>query len=303
MGDIDDTTQTEFESDLNEVLPPETEGERADDACLVLIYGADLGRRHPLLGEVSIGREDSNTIVVDLAGVSRRHARISRRTDGWLVADTDSTNGTYVNGSEILREQLLSNGDLIKLGGAIFKFIAGSNVEAQFYEEIYRLTILDGLTSVPNKRYLSDFLDREIARSSRHRRPLSLAILDIDHFKEVNDTYGHVAGDYVLEEMVRLIQKHVRREQLLARYGGEEFVLVLPETDLDEARAFCEKMRSMVQQTTFQFDGHELGITVSIGVATLGSPASMEGLVQAADEELLRAKRSGRNRVFATGDP
>jgi diguanylate cyclase (GGDEF)-like protein len=300
MGNPSDTPAI-TDSGVTEGLSPE-EGS-AHGAGLVLIYGTELGKRYPLHGEVSIGRDETNGVVVDLPGISRHHARICRQGESWLVADLDSTNGTYINGTEIGREEQLASGDLIKLGSAIFKFIAGNDIEAQFYEEIYRLTILDGLTRLHNKRYLHEFLDREIARSRRHHRPLSLAILDIDHFKQLNDTYGHVAGDYVLEGMSRLIQQYVRREQLLARFGGEEFALVLPETDLEQARSACEKMRRLVEQASFEFDGDELRTSVSIGVATLEGRVSPEQLLKAADDELLRAKRCGRNRVIATGDP
>ncbi len=300
---VDEQTSTITDSGLTEAIMPKHLQAASTDACLVLIYGTDLGKRYPISSEVTIGREEANGIVIDLPSVSRRHAHVFMENEAWLLTDLGSTNGTYVNGKEVVGKGQLSNGDLIKLGSVIFKFIAGSDIEAQFYEEIYRLTILDGLTGVHNKRYLLDFLDREIARADRHGRPLSLAILDIDHFKKLNDTYGHVAGDYVLERMSRLIKRHVRREQLFARFGGEEFVLVLPETDLEQARSFCEKIRQQVAESVFEFDSQELKTTVSIGVAILPGPVDVDRFLHLADDELLRAKRSGRNRVVAVGDP
>src|SRR6185369_11574096 len=204
----------------------------SEDACLILIYGgSDLGKRFALTHDNTIGRDPSNDICVDMSFVSRQHARVTRRELRWFIEDLGSRNGTQINGVPVEGVTRLDNGDQIKIGGAIFKYIAGGNVETLFHEEIYRMTIFDGLTKVHNKRYMLDFLEREIARARRYSSPLSMAMLDIDHFKSLNDTHGHQAGDYVLERVASAIGAHVRREQLLARYGGEEFALVLPELD------------------------------------------------------------------------
>src|SRR5204862_137857 len=136
---------------------------------------------------------------------------------------------------------VLRDADFLKIGAAIFKFLSGTGVEASYYEEIYRMTIVDGLTGAYNKRYFLEFLEREIARCARYRRPLSLLMFDIDHFKAINDKHGHLTGDYVLRELSRRLLARVRREELLARYGGEEFAAVLPETDLNGARTFAEQ--------------------------------------------------------------
>ncbi len=266
-------------------------------ACLVQIYGNDLGKRFPISDEVTIGRSEDCTIVVSVPNVSRRHARVFVDGERWWIEDLGSTNGTQVNDVEIDGPRPLSNGDLVTTGGLVFKFIVGGNVEALYHEEIYRLTILDGLTGVHNKRFFLEFLEREVARALRHARPLTLVMLDLDHFKEINDTFGHLAGDAVLKRVAQAIGGRVRRDELLARYGGEEFAVVLPETDLEGALTFAEKVRSEVERSKFSFDGQDIRVTVSVGVSILRSGDDSEALIAAADAELYRAKREGRNRV------
>ena len=129
----------------------------------------------------------------------------------WWAVDDGSTNGTYVNDEQISREFGLQNGDRIKVGPTIFKYLSGADVEAQYHEEIYRMTIIDGLTGAHNKRAFLEFLEREIARCARHRRPLSLLMFDIDHFKSINDTHGHLTGDAVLKEMSKRLLGRIRR--------------------------------------------------------------------------------------------
>ena len=274
--------------------------ELSDDACLILIYGGpDLGKRYELTGDAVIGRDASADIRVDMSFVSRQHARVTRRDRSWFVSDLGSRNGTQINGKTVEGETRLDNGDQLKVGGAIFKYVAGGNVEALFHEEIYRLTIFDALTKVHNKRYLLDFLDREIARARRYGSPLSMAMMDIDHFKALNDNHGHQAGDYVLERVAAALSQPIRREQLLARYGGEEFAVVLPELDAEQVRGVCESLRQRVAGESYQFEGKTLAVTISVGAARLTETMERDELIQAADAQLYEAKRGGRNRVMA----
>jgi two-component system cell cycle response regulator len=269
-------------------------------ACLVLIYptGAQMGKRFTLDGDaLLIGRGSDCDIVVDLDSVSRRHAKIERRGDNVLVADLNSTNGTYVNEIQV-DERSLSDGDQVKIGNAIFKFLTGGNVEAGYHEAIYSMTIIDGLTEVFNKRYFLEFLDRELARCVRYKRPLSLVMFDLDHFKRVNDTHGHLAGDFVLKEVCRRLRGRIRKEELLARYGGEEFVAVLPEAGHQGAMDFAEQIRQLVERDPFEFEGEVIPLTISVGVATIiGEPVEMLKFITIADENLYRAKHTGRNCV------
>jgi len=267
-------------------------------ACVVVLYGSELGRRVELTrGDITIGRDDDNEISITLDTISRRHARLFVRDRVHMIEDLASTNGTFVNEQEVTKATPLRNGDLVRCGGAVFKFIEGGNIEALYHEEIYRLTITDGLTQVANKRHFVEFLERELARAIRHGRPLSLVLFDLDHFKRINDRFGHLAGDRVLNGIAALVSAQVRRDELLARYGGEEFAVVLPETSLDAAALFCERIRAGIESATFDFDGEPLQATVSLGVTELVPTDTLESLIARADALLYEAKESGRNRV------
>ncbi|GAB4563589.1 MAG: GGDEF domain-containing protein [Haliangiales bacterium] len=275
--------------------------EEGGEACLVLIYppGADMGRRFPLdRNELVIGRGADCDIQVDYDSVSRRHARVYRSSERhWVIEDLGSTNGSYVDDMPVSRAPL-SDANFLKIGAAIFKFLTGAGVEASYYEEIYRMTIIDGLTGVHNKRYFLEFLEREIARCARHQRPLSLLMFDIDHFKSINDTHGHLTGDYVLKEMSRRLRERIRKEELMARYGGEEFAVVLPETDHVGSMNFAEQIRQLVNSEPFEYEGDSFQVTISVGVHTLyGQSMDPSAFIKQADENLYAAKRSGRNRV------
>jgi diguanylate cyclase (GGDEF)-like protein len=270
------------------------------DCCLVQIHGPELGKKYVLEeAELTIGRDENNVIVVDLDNVSRRHARISSKQGRMFVEDLGSTNGTYLNDQEVLTAQPLRSGDLVKVGGSIFKFLDGDNIETQYHETIYTLTISDGLTGVSNKRYFLEYLEREMGRSVRYQRALSLMMFDIDHFKKINDVHGHLAGDHVLRELAQSIKRLVRREQCFARYGGEEFSLVMPEDGPDKARLFAEKIRKMIEEKRFIFEDKEIPVTISIGVAEMTQDMTEPNqFIKVADANLYRAKKAGRNQVI-----
>ncbi|MEM9492507.1 MAG: GGDEF domain-containing protein [Myxococcota bacterium] len=269
----------------------------------MLIYptGPDMGKRFPLRTEqpTVLGRGSDCDIQVDRDSVSRRHAKLYRRGNQWLVEDQDSTNGSYINDHPIQQPTQIRDSDFLKIGAAIFKFFSGVGIEASYYEEIYRMTIIDGLTGAHNKRYFLEFLEREIARCSRYGRPLSLLMFDIDHFKNINDSHGHLTGDYVLKEMARRLLGRIRKEELLARYGGEEFAAVLPETNHEGAMHFGEEVRRIVEGQPFYYENDVLSVTVSVGVSTLnGENLETNAFIKLADQNLYRAKREGRNRVI-----
>jgi diguanylate cyclase (GGDEF)-like protein len=272
------------------------------DDCLVVIYSKDpalLGKRFLLEDSpMRVGRGPDNEIVLDGESISRRHASWERRGSRWWVVDERSTNGTYVNDELVDQAQALSNGDRVKVGGLIFKFLSGDDVESQYHEEIYRMTIFDGLMQVYNRRYLFEALEREIIRARRHGRDLSVVMFDIDHFKQVNDRFGHLAGDFVLKELARVVQSRIRRDEVFARYGGEEFSLVLPETTLEGAYALAETLRRKISEHGFAFQSETIPVTVSMGIAVLSDvERGATELIKRADEKLYEAKRGGRNRV------
>ena len=271
------------------------------NAALVVIYGLDLGRKYDLTQESTIvGRSSKADIQIDQESVSRNHAKLIANERSVAIQDMGSTNGTYVNDEQIKGDFTLRNGDLLKIGRTIFKFIAGGNIETAYHDEIYRLTTVDGLTQIFNRRYFEETLDREISRCNRYSRALSLIIFDIDHFKAINDTFGHLAGDYVLKQIASSVKTKIRREDIFARYGGEEFAVLLPELDHKQAVQVAEKTRKLIEKQPFKFDNQDISVTISLGVSTLGEgQRDSAELVRAADTKLYEAKSGGRNRVAA----
>jgi diguanylate cyclase (GGDEF)-like protein len=267
---------------------------------LVTIYGARIGHKvdlDPYRKATIIGRDLDADIVADDESVSRKHCQLVYTPDGWILEDLSSTNGTWVGGRQISRTQL-RDGDLVKVGSTIFKYLSTANVEAAYHEEIYRMAIFDGLTQIHNRRYFEEFTEREISRALRHDRPLALLIFDVDHFKRINDNWGHLSGDHVLRKMARIVKERVRRDELFARYAGDEFVVVLPETTAAKALAVGESLRALIDETEFVFDGQALPVSISMGVGSLNTANSTpQALVASADEALYRAKDNGRNCV------
>ena len=270
----------------------------AKEACLVVIYGLELGKKFNLnRPQIVIGRSSKADIQIDQEAVSRNHCKIINTGNAIMLRDMGSTNGTYVN-DEMIDEYVLRDGDFIKIGRTIFKFLSGSNIENAYHEEIYRLTTVDGLTQVFNRRYFVETLEREIGRALRYRRELSLIMFDIDRFKDVNDSFGHLAGDHVLKHLASVIKTRIRREDVLARYGGEEFAIVLPEIDGYNAMQFAEKIRKLVEVAEFKFEDAIIPVTVSIGVASLrGEIEDALEFIKQADTNLFAAKEGGRNKV------
>jgi diguanylate cyclase (GGDEF)-like protein len=290
----------DWKTRITEIRGPAKPEGASGQACLVLIYpaGADLGKRYELQGlEIVIGRGADCDIQVDRDSVSRRHAKVERAGAGWRVVDLGSTNGTYVNDNPV-SERTLDDGDLVKIGNAIFKFLTGGNIENAYHEEIYQMTIIDGLTRAHNKRYFIENLDRELARCGRNRRPVSLVMFDIDHFKKINDTHGHLTGDHVLKELAGRVRTRIRKEEIFARYGGEEFVVLLPEAANSNAVEFAEQLRRLVERQNFEFEGDSIPVTISCGVATVAEEMPSEGFIKLADDNLYKAKRNGRNKVI-----
>jgi diguanylate cyclase (GGDEF)-like protein len=272
-----------------------------EEAFLIIIYGVELGKRVPLSrANFDIGRSSKNDLTLDEDAVSRHHARIVwDKNDAHRIVDLDSTNGIAVNDVRV-KEAPLADGDQIRIGRTILKFMTGANVETHYHEEVYRLMTVDALTKAYNKRYFDEALERECNRAKRHDRPLSLVLLDIDHFKAKNDTYGHMAGDAILRQIAQAVGPKLRREDIFARVGGEEFAVLLPEVPLAGARITAERIRKMVESAVIVVDGDTLGervaCTVSCGFACFDPNApTPEALYKEADAFLYKAKSSGRN--------
>ena len=272
------------------------------NACLVHIYptGPHMGTRYTLGDQpIVLGRDDDSDVVINDDSVSRRHACIQTSHDGYSVIDLQSTNGTFVNDNRITLAGL-KDGDYLRIGNGIYRFLAGGNVESEYHEEIYRLTIIDALTDIHNKRYFLENLARSLSCSTRYRRPLSLVLFDIDRFKSINDQMGHLCGDFTLRELASRVKKGIRKEDLFARYGGEEFALVLPETTRPGAAEIAEHLRHRVETHPFHFEGKQVRVTISLGVTSTSGEEwlTTSELIEQADARLYQAKRQGRNRVI-----
>ena len=273
----------------------------ATDGCLVQIYPTNIVDGLMRLGDgtLTIGREQSNELSLVDGSVSRFHARLDRCAEGYRLCDLGSTNGTVVDNVKI-EEHILVGGETIRFGSFIFKFLRASGIEAQYHSTVYNAMTRDGLTGAFNKSYLLDSLAQEISRSHRCSRPLCVLLMDIDHFKKVNDTYGHLVGDEVLREFSKRLSKTKRDDDLLCRYGGEEFVLILGETSLEDAVTIAWNCNQAIGSLDFGTSTGGIRVTVSIGVAQLPiNHIDMDAvsLLESADVQLYRAKESGRNRV------
>lgn len=290
---LDDPTQTRLQSTFLKRMG-------GQNGYLVRIHPIALGDGVIALPRerVVIGRDDSCDIVLVDHDVSRAHASIEFKIGAFILTDLGSTNGTMVNQNKI-STTILKSGDFIHVGKSILKFLRGDDIERQYHETVYSMMLNDGLTGIPNRRYFQDALQRELTRSQRHNRPLSLVLFDIDHFKRINDTHGHLAGDVVLRELTERIRSTVRRDEVFARCGGEEFAVILPEATLEQAALFAERIRAIVQANPVKAEDREIPVTISLGVAyTAGEDAlSPEALFDRADQKLYAAKQSGRNRV------
>ena len=294
-----DQTTSASQTVLTEVGAARAPRPSNHNGCLIVIYGHQIGRRVQVGTEpLTIGRSPNCEIPVDQESVSRRHCRIQFEDGEFLVRDLDSTNGTYVNDAPVEPQGRLRHGDQLMVGRTILKFIVGDDVEVQYHEEIYRLMMTDGLTQLNNRRYFDDMLNREVARAKRYKRTFSLMVFDLDHFKRVNDRFGHLGGDAVLRQLGAILLGRLRVNDVLARIGGEEFALITPEVGLEGATELASKIHRLIGDTRFDFEGSAVRVTVSVGVAEWQDEYEDAGdLLKTADDKMYAAKRAGRNRV------
>ncbi len=266
---------------------------------MIVIYGEGLGQRIDVeKAEILVGRSEDADLQLPHPSVSRRHCMLWRDGENCHLRDLGATNRTRVNDVELGDEiHILCDGDHITVGESILKYVGHSSVEAPYHEELYQLATHDALTELCNRRHFNESLTREVARASRHQRELSLAIVDIDLFKAVNDRHGHVKGDEVLRRIADSIRSHARLEDVAARIGGEEFAILLPETSPATAREICERLRQAVAEIPFQFDAGRQTITISIGIASLHPKDKPGDLLERADQALYQAKNAGRNQA------
>jgi diguanylate cyclase (GGDEF)-like protein len=274
---------------------------------LTFLSGEALGRELPLIQpQITLGRGDESDVLLMDPSVSRKHARLScRRVLGKenrnglkvILEDLNSKNGTLVNYKRV-RKAVLKPGDKICLGSVILKFEYRDLADKNFYDEIYRLATTDSLTGLLNKAAVTRALNEEVAKSVRYGRQLSIAIMDLDDFKSLNDTFGHLMGDRVLQQVASVLRGNLRQQDKPGRFGGEEFLLVLPETGLRGAYSLAERIRLDIERSVAGQLNLSRTVTVSTGISAHQSDdARCEGLLEHADAALYRAKALGKNRT------
>jgi diguanylate cyclase (GGDEF)-like protein len=299
-ADEESSTRT---TDATVPLPTPASARQATRALLTVVNGGGAGRVHPVRDdETIIGRGKECQMRIDDAGTSRRHARITQSRDGrHVVEDMGSTNGTFVNGRRIQRHELQS-GERIHIGpNVIITFAILDSQAVRLTHQMYESSVRDPLTRAHNRRYLVERLASEIAYARRHGSRLALLLFDVDHFKRVNDTHGHLAGDEVLREVAALVSRMIRAEDVFARFGGEEFVVLVRGIEHANVARFAERLRMGVERLEIPAESVILRATISVGFVSIDQlgvdERTADGLMRLADERLYRAKTDGRNRT------
>jgi two-component system, cell cycle response regulator len=279
-----------------------TEGVRPSP-CFIIIGGMDTGRIIPIdQARITLGRDLTCTVVLGEDGVSRFHAEVELdASENAVLRDLGSTNGTFVNGIKI-QEVRLNRGDKVFLGQwTILKYELYDRIEATYQKQIYESSIRDGLTGIYNRKYFNQRLLSDLSFAKRHALWFTLMIFDLDHFKNINDTFGHQAGDQVLKNVATSVCSMIRTEDIIARYGGEEFAIIAPGTDYAGGLKLGQRVLARVENDTETVatrpPGSKIKVTVSIGFATVkpGTAVEPAKLIAIADENLYTSKNEGRN--------
>lgn len=292
-------------TNIHEALGQSEREARGRPACLLVIGGDLNGTLFDLKPGISnLGRSPDNEIPLEFTGISRKHMSIIVTIKNEIdydvhIQDASSRNGTFLNNKKLEESTLLKKGDIIKVGNIALKFIPSNDPERVTYDKLNFEANNDGLTKCYNKTYFNNKCDLEVRKCKLTGDPLSLILFDLDHFKKLNDTYGHDAGDFVLKELSELIRKQgVREGDIFARYGGEEFVILLPKTTIKNSYEIAERLRLLIEQHSFMYDNKKLPVTSSIGIADYRKGVDIGvDLFKRADEALYKSKSQGRNQV------
>lgn len=293
-------------ADMSQIRATAKKQQNKGTPCLIQYSGVGTGKRFLLEKEkLSIGRAVTADIIVSDASVSRTHSHIYTGEQGVFIEDAGSANGTYINDAKISERQQLNDQDMVRLGAILLKFFSSDNVDGFIQDKIYQMATIDPGTQIFNKQYLKDTLESEFRKAKQANKELTILVFDLDHFKKVNDTYGHNAGDQVLKDVAQIVKGCIRKEDIFARFGGEEFVIILPNTSEEQSKKVAETVRQKNEEFIHKFEVEENGQnktiehtqTVSIGVAGVKSKiASPKELLEIADKRLYQSKKNGRNR-------
>jgi two-component system, cell cycle response regulator len=270
---------------------------------LICVEGHEVGKPTELVtDETIVGRAPDCGLTLADSKVSRQHARILWMDGYHLVEDLNSANGTFVGGNRITRKRL-SPGDVVQFGPVFaFRYSVMDGTQKALLEQLYQSSVLDALTGAFNREYFNSVLATDMAHPQSTAPELCLLMLDIDHFKRVNDEHGHQAGDAVLVELVNRIRVRLRHSDVLCRFGGEEFAIILRGTTLANAARMAERLRLAARKHKVKHADKALSVTVSIGCASIAccEQKTPDALVAVADRRLYAAKHAGRDRVVVS---
>lgn len=297
---MSDDNATLVITDIHAALAASDNEAAEKPACFLVVGGELNGAIFDLNdGDNVVGRNPDCAIPLEFNGISRQHFKANMNAGVCVVEDMGSSNGTFVNNTKIEGKTELKKGDMVKLGAIALKYLPQGDTERLTYDKLQEEANTDGLTRCYNKMYFNKKLDLEVKKSKLIGSPLSLIIFDLDHFKHLNDNYGHDAGDYVLKEMAELLRENgIRKGDVFARYGGEEFVVLLPSTNLKQAFEIAERLRKLVEKHAFVYDEKRLPVTASIGVADYRQGVNTgTDLFKRADSAVYKSKEGGRNQV------
>jgi len=280
--------------------------EKPQGFTLTVIRGsdADYGAIYPFDPRtVVIGRSNHVDLRLNDHSISKSHCHIKHAegpgTRPYVIEDLNSTNGTRLNGILIKSPLALSSGDRIEMGDTILRFNTQDDPDSEYQSHLLKLATTDPLTNLLNKATLQKELERQLNYSQRYSRPLSLLMIDIDHFKNVNDNFGHLTGDQILSQVGKRLQQNLRQQDLAGRFGGEEFTIILPETLLSGALILAERIRESISSQPFLINKITHWITISIGVAECNNQRMTSSeLLEQADLALYQAKNNGRNQTI-----
>ncbi|MFA6568983.1 MAG: GGDEF domain-containing protein [Victivallales bacterium] len=266
---------------------------------LTVSIGRDMGMMVLLQGSMSIGRSPESSIVLDDELVSWDHFRVINFNGHISLQDNNSRNGVFVDGEKVEHCEL-NVGSNIQIGDTVMKLELLSDLEVEFRQSLYNRANVDLLTGAYNRHYFQENARQELSLSKRERTPLKIVMMDLDYFKNVNDKYGHLAGDYVLSKVANIIRNSIRDYDLLCRYGGEEFVLLLRGAiSLGDTEELCERIRRQIEDRGFEYGGISIRLTISAGVCFQEDTQdlTLEDIIFKADKALYESKKCGRNRI------
>lgn len=287
-------------TDIKSALQASEKEAQKKPAALLVVGGELNGSLFDLIGSsVSVGRSADNTIPLDFNGISRYHFKLNADGAEFILEDLGSKNGTFLNNKKVEGTAKLNKGDIIKIGAVALKYLPKGDTERLTYDKLNMEANTDKHTGCFNKGYFNNKINLEVNKSKVTGEPLSLIVFDLDHFKKLNDNFGHDAGDFVLKEMASLIRNNgIRENDIFARYGGEEFVILLPKTNIKQSFEIAERLRKLIEAKEFIYDGKRLPVTASIGVADYRQGVlTGTDLFKRADEAVYKSKQGGRNLV------